>query len=143
MCFLGPDVAQLLSFLSLRSLSSSSLNWQHLPIKFLYDRVFIFVSFFYCIPSVRVFLSSYIMSEANRGIVAGALRLAPAVPIAIAKCRDANARIVTKYRIYIRVSIVTPDSLQDFHFVRYRLYFEFNLFAVIVNVIVSHLYTVN
>lgn len=88
------------------------------------------------------------MSEANRGIVAGALRLAPAVPIAIAKCRDANARIVTKYRIYtiyIRVYIVTPDSLQDFHFVRYRLYFEFNLFAVIVNVIaiVSHLYTVN
>lgn len=85
------------------------------------------------------------MSEANRGIVAGALRLAPAVPIVIAKCRDANARIVTKYRIYIyiRVPIVTPDSLQDFHFVRYRLYFEFDLFAVIVIAIVSHLYTVN
>lgn len=73
-----------------------------------YTIVFLFsFHFFYCIPSVRVFLSSYIMSEANRGIVAGALRLAPAVPIAIAKCRDANARIVTKYRIYIHIYTCT------------------------------------
>lgn len=64
-----------------------------------YTIVFLFSFHFFIVYHPFVFLSSYIMSEANRGIVAGARPLAPAVPIAIAKCRDANARIVTKYRI--------------------------------------------
>lgn len=64
-----------------------------------YTIVFLFSFHFFIVYHPFVFLSSYIMSEANRGIVAGAFPLAPAVPIAIAKSRDANARIVTKYRI--------------------------------------------
>lgn len=66
-----------------------------------YTIVFLFSFHFFIVCHPFVFWVLISLSEANRGIVAGALPLDPAVTIAIAKCRDANARIVTKYRIYI------------------------------------------